>query len=243
MDLSRDEWLAALEMDARDIPDLVVIEGSWWRAQRTAWRTSALTDVRELKFPDMFHGRVGDAPVLYSCVYGASRAVELAHLFSLLGSEHIVVIGTCGALDPTMQTGDVVVPRRAVPREGVARLYGYEDLVTADSTLSNRLESDLTSRGLAVFDPLHLTWSSIFAQSGAMISDWQALGYGSVDMETATAFAAARHHGTRAAAMLVVWDQLDEDRSFLDELDSDGERRLDRANREVFEVALGLAMS
>ena len=42
MDLGREEWLDALGMDAADIPKAVIMEGSWWRAQRTEWRLSYL---------------------------------------------------------------------------------------------------------------------------------------------------------------------------------------------------------
>ena len=56
LEITADEWLQALKLPAEDIPDIVIIEGSWWRAQRTEWRLSYLTDVRELEFPDIFWG-------------------------------------------------------------------------------------------------------------------------------------------------------------------------------------------
>lgn len=82
MDLGREEWLDALGMDAAAIPKAVILEGSWWRAQRTEWRLSYLDDVHELAFPDMYYGFWQETPVVYSYVHGAPRAVELAHLFS-----------------------------------------------------------------------------------------------------------------------------------------------------------------
>ena len=140
MDLNRGEWLNALGMDTADIPKAVIMEGSWWRAQRTAWRLSYLDDVRELAFPDMFYGLWQGSPVVYSCVYGAPRAVELAHLFGVLGTPRMVMIGTCGALDPRLATGDVVVPSKAVAREGVAHLYKgvaeHTGIVLADPHLT-----------------------------------------------------------------------------------------------------------
>ena len=175
MDLDRGEWLNALGMDAADIPKAVIMEGSWWRAQRTAWRLSYLDEVRELAFPDMFYGLWQGSPVVYSCVYGAPRAVELAHLFGVLGTPRMVMIGTCGALDPQLATGDVVVPLQAVAREGVAHLYETvaEDtgLVLADPDLTELGRTALQNRGVRAADSLHLTWSSIFAQSGAMVEE------------------------------------------------------------------------
>ena len=242
MDLGRDEWLAALDMDPRDIPRAVVMEGSWWREQRTAWRLSLLDDVRELPFPDMFYGVWRGSPVVYSCVYGAPRAVELAHLFGVLGTPRMVMIGTCGALDPTLATGDVVVPSTAVAREGVAQLYGVTDTVAADRRLSDLGRAALRERGVRASDSLHLTWSSIFVQSGAMVEEWRGLGYGSVDMEAATVYAVARHFGFAATALLAVWDQLDADRSFLDPLTAEELAGLDAANAAVFEAALEITL-
>ena len=242
MDLGADEWWAALGMDPVDTPRAVIMEGSWWREQRTAWRLGLLDEVRELVFPDLFWGLWRGSPVVYSCVYGAPRAVEPAHLFGVLGTPRMVMIGTCGALGPGLATGDVVVPTTAVAREGVALLYGVTDRVDADRDLSERGRAALEKRGIKASDSLHLTWSSIFAQSGAMVEEWSGLGYGSVDMEAATLYAVARHFGFQAAALLAVWDQLDTDRSFLDPLTSDEQARLDQANAAVFEAALEITL-
>ncbi len=247
MDLGREEWLDALGMDAADIPKAVIMEGSWWRAQRTEWRLSYLDDVRELAFPDMYYGYWRGYPVVYSCVYGAPRAVELAHLFGVLGTPRMVIIGTCGALDPELATGDVVVPSQAVAREGVAHLYKASDectgIVPSDPDLTAMGRAFLESRSIRTADSFHLTWSSIFAQSGAMVEEWREAGYGSVDMEAATLFAVATHFGFAATALLVVWDQLTADRSFLDPLAPEEQTRLDSANTATFEGALEITLN
>ena len=242
MDLTREEWRNALGMAEANVPEAVIMEGSWWREQRTAWRLGYLDDVRELAFPDMFWGRWRGRPVVYSCVYGAARAVELAHLFGTLGTRRMAMIGTCGGLDPELKPGEVVVPSAAVAREGVARLYGAGDLVRADPQLAERAREELQAGGIRVRDPLHLTWYSIFAQSGAMIDEWRALGYGSVDMETATLYAVARHFGFAAIGLLAVWDQLDDNRSFLDPLTPGHQQALDKANTAVYETALAVTL-
>ena len=238
--------MTALGMDQSEVPQAVIMEGSWWRAQRTEWRLSYLDDVRELAFPDMFYGFWQGSPVVYSCVYGAPRAVELAHLFGVLGTPRMVMIGTCGALDPELATGDVVVPSRAVAREGVAHLYNTvaEDtgIVHSDPVLTALGRTALESRGVRTADSLHLTWTSIFAQSGAMVEEWRHAGYGSVDMEAAILLAVAKHFGFAATALLAVWDQLTADRSFLDPLTPEEQTRLDAANTAVFEAALRVTL-
>ena len=119
--------------------------------------------------------------------------------------------------------------------EGVAEDTG---IVLADPDLTELGRTALERRGVRAADSLHLTWSSIFAQSGAMVEDWRERGYGSVDMEAATLYAVARHFGFAATALLAVWDQLGADRSFLDPLTPEEQIRLDSANTAVFQAAL-----
>ncbi len=58
MELTAEQWRQALELPEADIPDIVIVEGSWWREQRTRWRLSYLAEVRELNSPTFF-GAVG----------------------------------------------------------------------------------------------------------------------------------------------------------------------------------------
>ena len=73
-------------------------------------------------------------------------------------------------------------------------------------------------------------------------------GYGSVDMEAATLFAVAKHFGFAATALLVVWDQLTADRSFLDPLtlrrtNPTGRRQHRRVREQRLEVASDITSS
>jgi purine-nucleoside phosphorylase len=70
---------------------------------------------------------------------------------------------------------------------------------------------------------------------------WSDEGYLGVDMETAATLAVARMFGAAGVAMLVAWDEVLSDRSFLDPLPDDQQAAFDRAEDEVFEVALALA--
>lgn len=241
MEVTADEWLAAMKLPESDIPDIVIVEGSWWRAQRTAWRLSALTDVRELEFPDIFWGRWQDKKVVFCCAYGAARAVEIIHLFGILGAKLAVQIGTCGGLQPHLKTGDIIVPTVALCREGVAHLYGATEAALGSTEWANRAQTLLAEREHQTYDGTHLTWSSIFAQNGQMIEEWHRAGYLAVDMETATTFAVARHFHMPAIAMLVVWDDLTRGRSFLDPLNDEETAALNRANQSIYDVALTLA--
>ena len=69
---------------------------------------------------------------------------------------------------------------------------------------------------------------------------WHHAGYLSVDMETATTFAVARHFDMPAVSLLVVWDDLMRGKRFVDPLTEAEQTALDHGNQVVYEVALAL---
>jgi purine-nucleoside phosphorylase len=241
MDIKAEEWLAAMDLGADEVPDVVIVEGSWWRAQRTEWRLSYLHDVRELKFPDIFWGRWKDRKVAFCMAYGAARTVEIIHLFGVLGTKLAVQIGTCGGLQSHLKPGDIILPEVAMCREGVAHMYGTPDAVLGSDEWLTRAADRLTQRGHTTYRGPHMTWSSLFTETPQMMEAWHKAGYLSVEMETATTYAVARHFGMHAVAMVVVWDDLTRGRRFLDPLPPGGQEALDSSNQAVYEVALELA--
>ena len=240
MDLSAEEWLAALRLSEDSIPDAVIVEGSWWRAQRNEWRLSYLNDVKELHFPDIFWGLWQDKRIVYCCAYGAPRTNEIIHLFAILGVKLAVQIGTCGGLSPGLLPGDIILPETAASREGVAHLYGAKDVAFGNKRWLQSAQNELNHRGRRSIIGPHLTWASLFAQRGQDIQQWHEEGFLGVDMETATTYAVSNHFKIPAISLLVVWDLLLNNRSFLDPLTDLEQKELDKSNESVFEVALDL---
>ena len=240
MEIRADEWRTALRLPADETPDVIIVEGSWWRAQRNEWRLSALADVRELHFPDMFWGRWGEKKIVYCCAYGAPRTNEIIHLFAILGAKMAIQIGTCGGLASGLRPGDIILPQTAATREGVARLYGAGAAAVGDENWLRLAASALERRGLRSFTGPHLTWASLFAQRGEDIQAWHDEGFLGVDMETATTYAVANYFDIPAVSLLVVWDMLLAGRSFLDPLTETEQAALDRSNEAVYQVALEL---
>ncbi|MCB8959973.1 MAG: hypothetical protein H6651_06645 [Ardenticatenales bacterium] len=233
-------WQAALGLADDEIPDAVIVEGSWWRAERQAWRLSYLTEVRELGFPDLFWGKWGDKKVVFALAYGAARAGEVIYLFSRLGARLAIQLGTCGGLQSQLRPGDIILPEQALAQDGVAQFYSQSELVPADPIWLAHAETALRERNLTVHRGPHVTFASLFAETPAMMHAWHEAGYLGVDMETATTLAVARQHGVPALALLAVWDDLSRGRSFLDPLAEDELAALNQANEAVYEVALGL---
>jgi len=240
LDVTREEWLGAMGLDDASVPDAVIVEGSWWRAERQAWRLGYLEDVHELDIPDVFVGTWQDRSVAFCMAYGAPRAAEVIHIFGAIGTKLAIQIGTCGGLQPHLEPGDIVVPDVVTAADGVATHYAEADTIRATQRHVERASASLRQRGHDVHVGPHITFSSLFAESSSMLARWHEEGLLSVEMETATTLAVAERFGAEAVSLLVVWDELTRGRRFLDPLPSAAATALDAANKSVFEVALEL---
>jgi uridine phosphorylase len=240
VELRRDQWLEALGLEEHEVPDLLVLEGSWWQRERNAQRLALLSDVRELGFPEMHLGRYHGVPVAYSCAYGAPRAVEPVHAFLSIGTSTVLQIGSCGGLDPRLRTGDILLPEVAVIGEGASQYYGGVGEATAAPWLVDRLECAFVERGFTVHRGRHVTSSALFAQPQGLIERWRESGCLGVDMETSAVLSAAASFGAAAASALFVWDELLAGRTWLDPFEPAERDRQQRANAALFEVALTL---
>jgi purine-nucleoside phosphorylase len=244
MPLEPERLLEALGLTAEEIPVALILEGSWWQKQRNESRLSRLENARELGFPELHHGYIDDAPIVYSCVYGAPRAVEPIHIFAGLGTRRVVLIGSCGALQPGVRTGDVVIPSKARVGEGATQYYDATvEWSKPDSECAERARAAVEGSGTPVHSGPLLTTSALFAQGPERIEEWKNEGYLGVDMETSAVFSVARVFGLEAVSLVFAWDELYKGRSFLDEF-SEAERAAQiHANDLIYDVALALAAS
>ncbi|MGH9183354.1 MAG: hypothetical protein ACRDZ9_06010 [Acidimicrobiales bacterium] len=240
--MTREGWLAAMGLAESEIPDLVVLEGSWWRRERNAVRLPALEDARELAFPEWHLGRHRGRPVLYSCVYGAPRAVEPVHVLGELGTPAVVQIGSCGGLADGVLSGDIVVVDRAAIGEGASRYYGGEGSAAAAPALADAAEKAFADRGFRVHRGSIVTTSALFAQPPELVGAWREAGHLAVDMETSAVLTAARRFGMAAASMLFVWDEVARDRSFLDTYTPAEQEAQARADAALLDVALEVGL-
>lgn len=241
LDLSPDVWRSALDIPEGRQPVALVLEGTWWRARATQARLARLTAVRETSFPDIYLGDCQGVPIAYCCAYGAARAVEPAHIFAQIGTPLVIQIGSCGAMDPALQPGTVMVPDLATGRDGVSHLYHAGGAIALDAPTGATARALMSQMNIPAARGSHLTWPSLFAQSDAICAAWGDEGFRTVDMETAAVAAAACRFGAKAVALLTVWDALSAGKSFLDPLTPAQTKAFARSDAAIFEVALELA--
>lgn len=233
-------WRSVLGLAEDERPVAVIVEGTWWREQHTRRRLAQLESVRELGIPDVFLGSSAGRWLIYACPYGAPRTAEVVQVAALAGARLAVQIGSCGVLGTTVRPGDVLVPSATLGLDGTTALYAPETTVPSSGAWSARAVTALAERGLTAHQGTSVTWPTLFNQPRSLARAWSDEGHLGVDMETAATLAVARMFGAAAISMLVAWDEVLSDRSFLDPLPADQQRAFDRAEGEIYSVALQL---
>ena len=238
--VDRNASMDLLGLSEDEVPRLLVLEGTWWRDEALEKRLPALSDVRQLGAPDMWHGWAGDVPVVYCPAYGAARAVEPVHILGTCGTPVVVQIGSCGGLQPTLRTGDIVLSERATIGEGASQYYGGKGASAANLGKVTRAAALLAAQGVYAHRGPTVSTDALLAQPDALVRKWAQSGHLAVDMETSAVFSAALHFGMRAASLLFVWDELPR-RSWTDPFTEEEEQAHAEASARIYEVALALA--
>jgi DeoD family purine-nucleoside phosphorylase len=135
---------------------------------------------------------------------GPSAAIVVSELVQL-GATRLVRVGTCGALDPSLSLGDLVIAIESIADDGTSRALGAGERVAGDPGLIASLT--VAAEGVASSGPI--VTSDLFYDGGLGREErWLARGALAVEMETATLFALAARHRLRTAALLIVTDLL-----------------------------------
>ena len=133
---------------------------------------------------------------------GPSAAIVITELVSL-GVRRAVRVGTCGALDPTLELGELIVAERAICADGASRAVCAGEQVDADARLTAALRSaapDARSGTVVSVD--------LFYESGPPGGGHDALA---VEMEAATLFALGTSAPLAAGCLLIVSDTFGSD--------------------------------
>ena len=112
-----------------------------------------------------------------------STAIALEELYRC-GSRVFVRVGSCGALDPELDVGDVVVPYAAVRLDGAGRrIAPIEYPAVANPTLHNMLVENAGRLGLRVKSGVIVSDDLFYGEPGEY-EYWAKLGAVAVEMES-----------------------------------------------------------
>lgn len=133
---------------------------------------------------------------------GPSAAIVIAELVEL-GARRLVRVGTCGALSPQLELGDLLIVAEAMAVDGTSRALGAGARMKPHAGLTEALRraGGSVKSGAVVS-------TDLFYDPSAPEPGWRAAGALAVEMETATLFTLAGSQNVAAASLLLVSDVL-----------------------------------
>jgi uridine phosphorylase len=146
---------------------------------------------------------------------GPSAAIVLEELCDL-GLERAVRVGTCGALDGTLDHGDVVAATEVICADGTSRALGAAERQSADPGLVAAAVAAGARPAVAVSTDL------FYDRDPARAAAWRAAGAEVVEMEAATLLRVGELRGIPVACLLAVTDRLGAAESDRDRVSAEG---------------------
>ena len=132
---------------------------------------------------------------------GPSAAIVAEELIAL-GATRLVRIGTCGALDPSIQLGELLAAESVIPADGASAALGAGAALEPDPELLERLVA-------AGARPVTVASSDLFYDPReGVAAGWAERGAVAVEMEAATILQVAARRGVAAACVLGVSDSV-----------------------------------
>jgi uridine phosphorylase len=158
--------------------------------------------------------RDGELLTIQSTGMGGPSAAIVCEELIELGARTLVRIGTCGAVNPDLKLGELVVVTKALAADGTSRALGADGAVEPDAELTARSDAR----------------RAVAASVDVFYGEPDPRGADVLEMETATIFQLARLRGVRAACILGVSD-----------LVSDARTRMVQEDLEELGIKLGEA--
>jgi purine-nucleoside phosphorylase len=198
-----------------------VIIAPFWAPQIFEGLVEGIDFLSEANFRRLWNLSAGGKKISY-LLSGVGSPVVLDAVFALSCTpcKRIIFIGAVGALDVTMEVGDIVIPEYSISGDGASR-YVTPNRVDESDCYGQRYYPDPEFFGLirSVTEsaareqgvPWHIgrTFSvdTIFAEFGHL-EEFRQLGCDSIEMESAAFFKAAQVSGIRAGAVFTVSDNV-----------------------------------
>ena len=146
----------------------------------------------------------GEPLTIQSTGMGGPSAAIVLHELIVLGARRAVRVGTCGALQPELALGELVIAREAICADGSSRALGGGERVSADPALTDAL-ADATPadahRGAIVSVDLFYDEDPCLPDTAS-----DALA---IEMEAATLFAVGARAQVPVGCLLTVTDTFD----------------------------------
>lgn len=139
-----------------------------------------------------------------------SHSIYVHELLADYGAKHLFRVGTCGALQSELVTGDIILGMAASTDSQVNRLRfeGCDYAPTASFPLLLAAYEECGKRGIDVSVGSILTSDTFYDDDPDSWKKWAAFGVLAVEMETTGLYTLAAKFGAEALSILTVSDNL-----------------------------------
>ena len=150
----------------------------------------------------------GEAMTIQSTGMGGPSAAIVLEELCDLGLEAAIRVGTCGALDPGLRLGELVIADAALACDGTSRALGAGDRVAADPSLVAALQA---VAGNGVRTGAVASSDLFYDPRPGRSRRWREDGALGVEMEAATLLRVGELRSVRVGCLLAVSDVFGED--------------------------------
>jgi len=158
-----------------------------------------------------FTGTFEGQPIsVQSTGMGCPSAAIVYEELIMLGAECLVRVGTCGALQPSMQMADVVIAVSSTPQDRTASTYvgGEPHAPTADWMLVEKALAAVRSEGLRFHVGPIVSSDVFYDRDTTRLARWAARGNLAVEMEASVLYTIGALRKVPSLAVLAVSDYL-----------------------------------
>lgn len=145
----------------------------------------------------------GELLTIQSTGMGGPSAAIVVDELVLLGMRSAIRVGTCGALDPRLRLGDLVLATEAIAADGVGRRLANSARPTADAALIVALQRAADPQGVGPVASTDLFYDPASPEPERA---WEAAGALAVEMEAASLFALGALREVAVGCLLTVSD-------------------------------------
>jgi uridine phosphorylase len=141
---------------------------------------------------------------------GSPQAALVLERLIAMGAEKVVALGCCGSLQPTLKTGDLVIPTHAFSEEGTSAHYPLPDGLhaRADERLVQSLVKGCQERKLPWIAGRVWTTDAIFRETREKVRRYGEMDILAVEMEMSALFTVAVYRKISLGGLMVVSDEL-----------------------------------
>jgi len=168
---------------------------------------------KRLRFPSLSYVTAevdGKSLTVFGAPLGSPQAALVLERLIAMGARKVVAFGCCGSLQPTLKTGDLVIPTHALSEEGTSVHYplpaGLQ--AKADERVTQSLMKICMEKNSPWVAGRVWTTDAIFRETRGKVARYGQMDVLAVEMEMSALFTVAVYRQISLGGLLVVSDEL-----------------------------------